>query len=188
MMKFPDQAPYGESPHDKNRFRPPARSEAAQWVSKKDMAWTSMALLGIAILTSGDVLWTWMVEGTSLLFDALAQGFESFFMKTVGLSHHNAQVASAYLDLGIVLVAGLFIGRKIVILTRRVQAKGLAWWQVRVNGWRAWWHHRVYGAKIWWDGLNWINKGLAIFALVALAIPLALTVSVGLGMIVIELL
>ena len=187
MKKFPDEARYGKSPHDKYNLRP-ARNQAVQWISKKDMAWTSMALLGIAILTSGDVLWSWVEEGASLLFDTLAQGFESFFMKTLGLSHHNAQVASAYLDFAIVLVAGLIIGRKIVILTKRTQARGFAWWQVHVDGWQAWWQQKLYSVKNWWDGLSWINKCAVMFVLMALAIPLALVLSIGLGTVVVEIL
>lgn len=152
------------------------------------MAWTSLALLGIVIVASGDVLWSWLEEGTSLLFDALAEGFESFFMKAFGLNRHRAQVASAYLDFAIVLVAGLIIGRKIVALTRRAQARGFAWWHFHVHGWQVWWQRKVSDTKTWWDGLSWITKCAAMFALVALAIPLALALSIGLGLMVVEIL
>ncbi len=146
--------------------------------------------LGLALLAAmfGDSLWAALEEGAVLVFDFVADSLETFFRKACGLSLRYAQMATAYVIFTFFLLTGLMLMRKLLAWARRVREDSGHWWHAHLADARAYSAEKGRIIQAWWDRLDWLNKSAVVVSVILAAIPLALLLSMGLGMAVVEFL
>lgn len=176
MFKFPDGM------HD-DRNQPWAGSGA-----HSPKFWMIVGVFLAAGVLGADLIWSVLEEGITLLCEFVAEQLESFYRIRFGLDLYHAQMATAYTGALVLLIAALAGLHKFGKWVRHARKDGNIWWHahhVQLQTFLARERDRLY---TWWCGLDLLNKFAVLIGLLVMAVPFALLLSFGLGMVVAEIL
>lgn len=150
--------------------------------------WSVLAVFLLSVVLGADLIWSVLAEGAMLLCEYIAEQMESFFQARFGLDLYHAQMATAYSGAVILLLFLLFGLRKLARWASHVRADGEIWWRHHHENWRMMLERERDRALVWWKGLDLLNKSAVVIGLVVMAVPAAVLLSYGLGMVVAEIL
>lgn len=150
--------------------------------------WSVLAVFLLSVVLGADLIWNVLAEGAMLLCEYIAEQMESFFQARFGLDLYHAQMATAYSGAVILLLFLLFGLRKLARWASHVRADGEIWWRHHHENWRMMVERERDRALIWWKGLDLLNKSAVVIGLVVMAVPAAVLLSYGLGVVVAEIL
>ncbi|WP_045226640.1 hypothetical protein [Methyloterricola oryzae] len=150
--------------------------------------WSVLGVFLLSVVLGADLIWNLLTEGATFLCEYIAEQMESFFQARFGLDLYHAQMATAYTGAVILLLSALFGLRKLARWGSHVRADGEVWWRHHHAHLRLMLDRERDRALIWWKGLDLLNKSAVVIALFVMAVPVAVLLSYGLGMVVAEIL
>jgi hypothetical protein len=151
--------------------------------------WGSALLAGFFLIYGGgEILLGLMDQTFGVLFELLEEWIERFYRKTFTLSHHQAQMATAYTYFVLGIAAACIFMRLFLRWADHVYHYAAVGLHMVRNQLRARFLDRSLLLKVWWESLDWLNKSAVVIASIVLIIPVMAVVSYGLGVVLAEIL
>jgi hypothetical protein len=185
MFKFPDGMHYGKFPRIGSGAHPTPSGGPKE---RRSLFWIGAGIFLLSAAIGADAVWQSLEELGSGLFQLLEETIERFLRKSFGLNFHQAQMAAAYLDATGVLIIGGYFARKLYGVWRRTRDSGYRWLNQRRQQAASFWRYRLLITRQWWDTLDWLNKLAVAVGFLVMAVPAAMLLSYGLGVMVSEVL